>query len=262
MASTELHLSSMPRAQLLLGFLTLLLLIAASAAMLGYLPPLQIAGAPPQLKVSISPDGIPMSGGWTVRTCLFYGDNNTCFSVDSIVKMTALLEDGTYFVQAKKATLGQVEFQAAPGTSAVRFDASYNDSTGAFYLTPLQYTGFATVSSPSLISSGEGWGLLLYAISAGSAFLTATCEKIWRIRALRRKSQALLILGLLTTLILPCAYIIAEVPAWFGKLWLPASLGVIPLWAFPVLSAVPAGIAAAPFAKAVLERRGTRHGGA
>jgi hypothetical protein len=212
---------------------------------------LSIAPNPPELKVSVSPNAIPISGAWVVTTCLHYLENNTCVAVHTTVKMIAFLSDRTRFVQTKNTTGDQVAFQVLSGIVGVRFEASYYDSSTIYAGI---YTGAVNLSGPTVVPEGEGWGLLLFAITAGSAYLTAALEDLLKIRALRNKRRFLVLSGFLAAVILPCAYVMTEMPVWFGTGWLPVSFYGIPLWALPVSSTVISGVAAAPYLRKDFDR--------
>jgi len=242
------------RIKTLFSLVTILLLLAGLISLNGaHL--WSIAPGPPELRVSATPNAIPVSGAWVVTTCLHYLENDTCLAVETTVTMTAFLSDRTKFVESKDTAGHQVSFQVFSGIVGVRFEASYYDSSSIYSGT---YTGVANISGPTVVPEGQGWTLLLFSITAGSAYLRAAFEDLLKIRVLRNKARILVLSGFVGATILPCAYAIVEMPTWFGTGWLPASFLGVPLWALPVSSAVISGVAAAPYLRKGFNQARTR----
>ncbi|HYM40663.1 MAG TPA: hypothetical protein VEY12_11090, partial [Thermoplasmata archaeon] len=207
--------------------------------------PLSLVGIPVQLKLLATPAAIPVSGGWTVRPCLFYQSNQTCQSVDTTIRMAALLPDHTSFVQKLRTVNGSVFFSVpTPDLLGVTFNASYQTPDAVYYAS-------LALSGPIVIPANEGTGFLLYALSGGPALAAIPLfAKERKRRGVRFGSRALLLLGVIIALLPVTLYLVTDATAWLGTGWMPRSfLAVIPVTLLWIPAYIPVGIALAEYVR-------------
>lgn len=196
------------------------------------------------LELNITPDAIPVSGEWLVRTYLFSVQNNTRTAVDSTVTMLETLTDGSVVRESRITRDGQTSFNVYENVVAVSFQATSGELSVS-----------NDIAGPHVLSSSLFWPIMFATLSLTVTYIGWAIKFSLDVREVEDSRRVRLLTYLAPFSALPpVSYLVLEVPKWVPSGYYPVMWLNLLIYYFPI---IPILMWIASYIILLLSRRGS-----